>query len=67
MFKRVLVEDWTLYLPFVSFFLFAAVFAVVTVRAIRLARPERVRLAAMPLDDTTTAPRSPETDTPPLP
>lgn len=51
MFQRVLVEDWTLYLPFVSFFLFAAVFAVVTIRAMALRKPERERLAALPLEE----------------
>lgn len=51
MFQRVLVEDWTLCLPFVSFFLFAAVFAVVTIRAMALRKPERERLAALPLEE----------------
>jgi hypothetical protein len=51
MFKRVLVEDWAHIIPFVSFFIFFTVFIVMSVRAIRLRKPERDRLASMPLEE----------------
>jgi hypothetical protein len=50
MFKRVIVENWALCLPAVSFVIFFTVFAVVTIRALRIGRAERERLAAMPLE-----------------
>jgi hypothetical protein len=50
MFKRIFVDDWALGLPVIAFFVFAAVFIVVTLRAIRIGRAERERLAALPLD-----------------
>jgi hypothetical protein len=62
MFKRVLVEEWTLCLPFVAFFLFAAIFLLITVCALRLRKSERVRLASMPLDESTPSQPIPETD-----
>lgn len=51
MFKRVLVEDWADIVPIVSFFIFFTVFVFVTLRAIRLGRTERNRLAALPLEE----------------
>ena len=51
MFKRILVEDWAHIIPVVSFFIFATVFIVVTLRALKLRKSERERLAALPLDD----------------
>lgn len=51
MFKRVFVEDWALIIPVVSFFIFATVFVFVTIRAIRLGKSERNRLASLPLED----------------
>lgn len=50
MFKRILVEDWVQFVPIISFSIFAAVFLVVSIRALRLRKPERERMAAMPLD-----------------
>lgn len=50
MFKRILVEDWAQIIPMVSFFIFASVFVLVTIRAMRLRKTDRERLAAMPLD-----------------
>lgn len=60
MFKRVIVEDWALWSPFIAFFIFFVIFALVTVRALRLGKSERERLAAMPLDQT---PANPQPDT----
>lgn len=51
MFKRILVEDWVLLVPIVSFCIFAAVFLVVAVRALRMRKSERERMASLPLDD----------------
>ena len=51
MFQRIIVEDWTLCLPLVSFIVFFAVYVVVTLRVLRLRPAERRRLAALPLDD----------------
>ena len=58
MFKRVLVEDWALYVPIISFAIFAVVFVAVTIRALRVSKPERERLASLPLDDSTEASHS---------
>jgi hypothetical protein len=52
MFKRILVEDWALCIPFISFFIFAVVFVAVTVRALRIGKSERSRLASLPLDES---------------
>lgn len=51
MFKRVIVEEWATILPVVSFFIFFVVFAAITVRALRLGKKDRERMASMPLDD----------------
>jgi len=52
MFKRIFVEDWAHIIPVISFCIFAAVFLLVTVRALRLRKPERERMAALPLDSS---------------
>jgi len=52
MFKRIFVEDWAHIIPIISFIIFATVFLVVTLRAIKLRKSERERLASLPLDDT---------------
>ena len=52
MFKRVFVEEWALCIPIVAFFIFFTVFLVITVRALRLGRKERDRLASLPLEDS---------------
>ena len=61
MFKRILMDDWALGLPVIAFFVFATVFVVVTIRAIRISRAERERLASLPLDppESTSHSRSP--------
>jgi len=51
MFQRIFVEDWALCIPIISFFIFAAVFLLVTLRALRLGESERKHLASLPLDD----------------
>jgi hypothetical protein len=53
MFQRMIVEDWALCIPIVSFCIFAAVFVLVSVRALRLGAAERKHLAALPLEENT--------------
>ena len=57
MFQRVTAEDWACSIPIIAFFLFAGVFLLVTIRALRLGEDERKRLAALPLDDHTENPK----------
>jgi hypothetical protein len=59
MFQRILVEDWATYVPIISFFLIAGVFIAVTIRALRLDKPERERLASLPLEETSENHQSP--------
>ncbi len=59
MFQRILVEDWATYVPIVSFFLIAGVFIAVTIRALRIDKGERNRLASMPLEETSDKSKSP--------
>ena len=51
MFQRILVEDWATYVPIISFVLIAGVFIAVTIRALRIDKGERSRLASLPLED----------------
>ena len=51
MFKRVFVEEWAEIIPIASFCIFAIVFLMVTVRALRLRKSERERMASLPLDE----------------
>lgn len=52
MFQRVLVEEWATIVPIISFVLIAGVFIAVTIRALRIDKGERSRLASMPLEET---------------
>lgn len=52
MFQRILVEDWATWVPIISFILIAGVFIAVTIRALRINKSERERLAALPLEDS---------------
>ena len=58
MFQRMIVEDWALCIPLVSFCIFAAVFVLVTVRALRLGEAERKHLASLPLEENAETPKS---------
>lgn len=51
-FKRVVFEDWSLWVPMVSFGIFFTVFVMVSVRAMFLGKSERERLAAMPIEES---------------
>jgi hypothetical protein len=50
MFKRIFVEDWALCVPIISFCIFFVVFVAVTIRALRIGKSERERLASLPLE-----------------
>lgn len=51
MFKRLIVDDWTVVLPILAFVFTAGVFAYTTVRALKLPKNRREQLAHLPLDD----------------
>ena len=51
MFQRVNLEDWADSIPLIAFIIFAVIFVLVTIRALRLRKDERERLAALPLDN----------------
>ncbi|MGD9418661.1 MAG: hypothetical protein Q7R22_006945 [Verrucomicrobiota bacterium JB025] len=51
MLRRVLTEDWMQVIPIIAFAIFATVFIIVTVRAIRLGKKDREHMASLPLDD----------------
>ena len=53
MFKRIFVEDWAQIIPIISFCIFAIVFLLTSIRAMRLGRREREHMAHLPLDGTT--------------
>lgn len=53
MFRRILVENWAFYVPIISFVIFATVFLAVTIRALRISKTERERLASLPLESET--------------
>jgi len=59
MFQRMHVEDWALWCPFISFFIFAVLFAIVSFRALQLSTGKREYLASLPLDPTPETPKLP--------
>jgi hypothetical protein len=54
MFKRLILEEWTLVMPVMAFFFTAAVFVYTTVRALKLSKSRREELANLPLSDSVT-------------
>jgi len=52
MFKRIFVEEWVLTIQVTSFVIFFLVFIAATIRALRIEKSERSRLASLPLDDS---------------
>jgi hypothetical protein len=52
MFKRLILDDWTLVMPIIAFFFTAAVFVYTTVRAMKLSKERRDELANLPLSDS---------------
>ncbi len=59
MFQRMHVEDWAIWCPYISFSIFAVLFAIVSYRALRLSEAKRNHLASMPLDPTPDTPKQP--------
>lgn len=51
-FKRVMFEDWSLWIPMVSFGIFFMVFILISVRAVRIDKAETERLASLPLEES---------------
>ena len=51
MFKRVILEDWQLIVPYICFALIAGAFIAIVIRAVRMKKPDIDRLASMPLKD----------------
>ena len=50
MFKRLEIETWLDFVPFVAFFLTFAVFLILSIRALRLRSDEAEHMASLPLD-----------------
>lgn len=50
MFKRVFVEDWAQIIPIISFCIFAVVFLLTSIRAMRISKQDRERMAKLPLE-----------------
>jgi hypothetical protein len=51
MFQRVIHQDWAAIIPIISFIVTAGVFILVTVRALRLPKSRRERIARLPLEN----------------
>ena len=56
MFKRIFVEEWVLTVQITSFVIFFVVFLAATIRALRIGKSERSRMASLPLDDSDSQP-----------
>jgi hypothetical protein len=53
MFQRIIVEDWAYSIPVIAFFIFFIVFIAISIRAMRLGKSERERLASLPFEKST--------------
>jgi hypothetical protein len=51
MFKRLILEDWSIVMPVIAFFFTASVFVYTTIRALKLSKSRREQLANLPLGD----------------
>ena len=51
MFRRIIIEDWSIVMAMVAFFFTATVFCYTTVRALKLPKERREKLANLPLND----------------
>ena len=51
MFKRVILEDWQMVVPYICFALIAGVFLTAVIKAIRMKRDDIDRIASLPLKD----------------
>lgn len=52
MFKRLILEDWSKVVPYISFAFMFVVFAYATYRALRTTEKKRNYMASLPLDST---------------
>lgn len=59
MFQRVIHQDWAAIIPIISFIITAGFFIAISLRAMRLKKPEREHLANLPLEDGETQPPRP--------
>lgn len=50
MFKRVILESWHEYVPYVCFALIAGAFATIVIRALLMKKSEVERIARLPLE-----------------
>ena len=53
MFRRVVIEDWVVSAPLVSFAIIGFVFIIVTIRALRMTKDKQDHLSSLPLEDPT--------------
>ncbi len=51
MFKRIVIEDWTIIMAIAAFAFTATVFIYTTIRALRMSKERREKLANLPLND----------------
>lgn len=51
MFKRLVIEDWTIAMAVIAFFFTASVFVYTSLRALKLSKTRRDELANLPLGD----------------
>ena len=51
MFKRVIYDSWTYWVPIAAFIVMFLVFCITTIRAIRMSRHERDHLSHLPIDN----------------
>lgn len=49
-FKRVMFEDWAIWIMMGSFGIFMVIFLLVSFRAMRLGKSEREKMASLPLE-----------------
>ena len=53
MFRRVVIEDWVVSAPLISFAIIGLVFIIVTIRALRMTKDNQDHLSSLPLEDHT--------------
>jgi hypothetical protein len=52
MFKRVIVDEWVISAPVISFVLIGGVFIIATIIALRMSKNKCEHLASLPLEDS---------------
>lgn len=51
MFKRVVLEEWQMVIPYICFALVSGVFLIIVIKAVRMKRSEIDRISSLPLKD----------------